>query len=66
MKKDVKFCPKCKSTNIGFGGSMGEIDVSREFCKNCEFGKFELGITEFPSITKMKDKPSKKRLNQKQ
>lgn len=60
MKKAIKFCPKCGSTNIGFGGSMGELDVAREFCKDCGFGKFELGIITFPLIKKVKNKSVKK------
>lgn len=65
MKKAVKFCPKCGSTNIGFGGPMGEMDVSREFCKDCEFGKFELGFINFPSKTKINDKNIKKETRKK-
>lgn len=61
MKKAVKFCPKCGSTNIGYGGLMGELDVSREFCKDCDFGKFELGITKFPLLTEDNKNTNKKK-----
>jgi len=60
MVKSFKFCPKCGSTNIGFGGPMGEFDVPREFCKDCEFGKFELGLIEFPLATEINKRLLKK------
>lgn len=34
MKKYIKFCPKCKSTNVGFSGGVGGVI---DKCRNCGY-----------------------------
>ncbi len=61
MKKQfIKICPKCGSINIEFGvafdapklwGIVGANPIMNNFCKDCEYGKFDNNSI-FPEIKK--------------
>lgn len=64
MEKFIKFCPRCKSTNTGFGDGTYH-GSARDICLDCGFGKFELDFIKFPLIKKIRKKVLKKQTKKK-
>ena len=63
-KKYIKFCPQCGSTNLTFGDSTQHGSM-RDICKDCGYGKFQVGGMEFPSVEEKHFTKLKKEINKK-
>ena len=49
MRNKVKICPRCGSTDLIVGDGTQSFSYGN-VCKNCDFGRAEMGVVEFPKI----------------
>ena len=64
MNRYVKVCPKCGSTNIGWGDKT-RYGATKDICKDCGYGQLDFKLIPFPEVDNKDIKKFKENLKKK-